>query len=240
MSLSRERRASLLALLLLTTGCAVGWGRASATTGGLWVDATRPLNEGSGEKQKLPAVYVRIDNEPPEPSGQSGWGAVGGVRIGWGAGQFGDLAFASGFSFEPNVEVLRSLPPFALSLSLGYAIEQVDYAGRFRNSYLTPTVTLVGGWAPTAWLGVHAGGGVLVDGMLMVGSADSWSRFGQRHIWGGRALAGLDVSVFRGSLFSAGVRLDLVYSQTGATLIRGTAASMRRIGGTAELYCTIF
>ncbi len=217
--------------LLLLSSCALGYGRPGAPAGGLWVDATRALSNAEG----LPPVYTRVDDEPPEPAPSLALGAHAGVRLGYGAGQFGRQPYASGLSYEPELELCVARPPFSVGLRGGYLVQRVDYAGRFTNAYAAPSVTLTVGWAPTAWLGLHVGGGALLAGELQAGTLGAPAAFGTASAWGGRALAGLDLALFRGRNVGLEVRLDLQFTQTGAGVIRGTEASMRHFGAAASL-----
>lgn len=232
------RLLALLLALALASGCAAGFGRAGAPGGGLWADATRSFGEDALEA--LPPVYVRIDDEPPPPGRQSASGVLGGVRVGYGGGRFGDLAFASGFSYEPHVELVHARPPFALSLSGSYLVQRAEYAGGFSDGYEAPAATLTASLALSSWSALRVGAGVLIAGRLRAGSRDDVGLFGQARAWGGRGLAGIELCVFRGRLLALGLRLDLEYSRTGRATIRGTPASLERLAGVGELYLTAF
>ncbi|MGC4119644.1 MAG: hypothetical protein QM765_34750 [Myxococcales bacterium] len=225
----------------MATGCAAGYGRPSGAAGALWVDATRNLSDNDW----LPAVYVRVDDEPPQPPRAFELGAHAGIRVGYGVGSVGELPDASGISYEPEVQLTLGRFPFDVELHAGYLVQQMDYAGAPANSYAAPTASLTVGWAPTAWLGLHVGGGLLVDGKLEARHLDNplFQNFqGSGNAWGGRVTAGVDLALFRGRNVGLDLRLDFEFTQTaeGDIQVEWTVPisipfSVRRFGGAASL-----
>ena len=189
---------------------------------------------------------MRADDEPPEPDSSLAFGALAGVRLGYGAGQFGELPYASGLSYEPEVELVVARPPFSVSLRGGYLVQRVDYAGKFTNAYAAPSLTVTAGVALAPWLALHVGGGALIAGQLQAQGNMGFpcfdnpsfvcpATYGTASASGGRALAGVDVALFRGRNLGVDARLDFELTQTGGGSIRGTPASMRHFGAAASL-----
>ncbi len=122
-----------------------------------------------------------------------------------------------------------------LSLSAGYLLQRVDYAGAFRNGLSAPSLTAAIGRPVTSWAAAYLGGGVLFAGALQMGTAGQIAQFGTARTWGGRGLAGCEISVLRAPWMTAALRLEGAYTHTGEATIRGTRASMRHLGASGQL-----